>query len=437
MALGGSRRRLVGESNQHEIGDARHHGEAEGGDILAQPRQPMVVVGARGIEVSYILERRDAGRLRRRGDVERLAQPVEHVGDRRRAIRPAETERGEAVRLRKGPGHHHGLIAIHEFEARRVVIAFDELGVRRIDHEQHVVGQALAQAHQSIGAEISPGRVVGIGHIDDAGARADMIEQGPHVGPVRGLRRRHRARPDARGREPVDEKAILRVQHLVAGSGVGPGEQVEQLVGTVAADDARRIESVPGGDGIAQALGRAVRITVQLAGDLAISGDRSRAWPQRRFVGRQPDDLLHPRDGAATAHIGDDVENARPRREAGSRGELSHRSATDIQIAGVDRNRIAAHRRHAGDGGRHGSDQGRQTFIARRPGRQHPVAASWLSSRRSALRRSASQGSGSTLGTACLGPACSFVLRLGPLCCLHPAAFAPNLKEQHQICHVS
>src|SRR3546814_11543471 len=48
-----------------------------------------------------------SGGLARRRDIERPAQPVQHVGDRCGTIAPAEAQARQPIDLREGPGHHH------------------------------------------------------------------------------------------------------------------------------------------------------------------------------------------------------------------------------------------------------------------------------------------------------------------------------------------
>ena len=87
------------EMDQDEIADARRHLEAElGGQLRGQPGRHSVVVRARLLDMRGVADRGDAGRHRRRRDVERTADAVEHVDDMRRRVAPAEPQRREAVR---------------------------------------------------------------------------------------------------------------------------------------------------------------------------------------------------------------------------------------------------------------------------------------------------------------------------------------------------
>ena len=63
----------------------------------------------RPLLVLEILERRDPGDLGKRADVERPADPMQHVDHGRLGVQPAEAQRREPEQLREGAGHHHVL----------------------------------------------------------------------------------------------------------------------------------------------------------------------------------------------------------------------------------------------------------------------------------------------------------------------------------------
>ena len=113
---------------------------------LGRPGPPCPVVGARPLDERLIGQRRDAGRLRRARDVERHAQPVQHVGDGRRAVGPAEPGAAQAVDLREGAGDDDVAGLVDQLDAGVVVVGVDVLGVGGVDHQQHARRQALAQA---------------------------------------------------------------------------------------------------------------------------------------------------------------------------------------------------------------------------------------------------------------------------------------------------
>ena len=72
----------------------------------------------------------------------------------------------------------------------------------------------------------------------------------------------------------VNEKAMRGVDRLVARAEIGAGQQVQQLVGAGAADDAGRIEAVELGDRLAQGSGRAIGVTREVGrrGEIGLDG---------------------------------------------------------------------------------------------------------------------------------------------------------------------
>ena len=85
--------------------------------------------------------------MRRRRDVERPADAVEHVGDVRRAIGPAEPQPRQPVDLRERARHHRVLGGRHQLEAGLVVVAAHVFGIGRVEHQQrHRGGSACVQA---------------------------------------------------------------------------------------------------------------------------------------------------------------------------------------------------------------------------------------------------------------------------------------------------
>jgi len=102
----------------------------------------------------------------------------------------------------------------------------------------------------------------------------DFGEQGVDVGAVVLLRRRHRCRSHAQRVDRIHQEAELAVQQLIARPGIGAHQEIDQLVGARAADDALGVEAVVPADRRPQ-LGRiAVRIAVDLGGHLGIGRHR-------------------------------------------------------------------------------------------------------------------------------------------------------------------
>ena len=139
-----------------------------------------------------------------------------------------------------------------------IVVGIDVLGVGGVDHQQHALRQAHAQAAQVLGRQVSAGGIVRVGEKDDAGGRRHRRQQRVDVGGPVALRHGDRCRSRRPGGDRVDQKAVLGIERLVAGTGVGAGQQAEQLVRAGAANDPLGIER----EGVGQ------RATQRLAGPI-------------------------------------------------------------------------------------------------------------------------------------------------------------------------
>ena len=125
--------------------------------------------------------------------------------------------------------------------------------------------------------------------------------------------------------DPAHLEAVCAEQHLLSRLQVGPHQQQNQFVGTIAADDPFGVQPMHFADGLAQRRLGAVRIAVQLPRRLPIGLQRRRAWPQRGFVGGQLDRRRHPRNLAPPLLVGRQFGNARHRNRAA--GRFHERSA--------------------------------------------------------------------------------------------------------------
>src|SRR5262249_33315786 len=99
----------------------------------------------------------------------------------------------------------------------------------------------------------------------------------------------------------------------VAVAEIGVGNEVQEVVGARAADDAAGIEAERAPDRLAQRGRVAVGVVLQVFTDRVIGGDSPRARSERRFVRRQ---LEHAGDAGCLAlarHVGIDREYARTR----------------------------------------------------------------------------------------------------------------------------
>src|SRR5439155_6690951 len=104
-------------------------------------------------------------------------------------------------------------------------------------------GQTALQTLDLIEAHVGAGRIVRIGEKYDLGALAHRGENGIHVGRIAYLRRYHGGRAGAERRDGINKKAVSRMNGFVAVLEVGISEQIQQIVGPGAANNAVGIES--------------------------------------------------------------------------------------------------------------------------------------------------------------------------------------------------
>ena len=175
----------------------------------------------RSLHMGMILKRGDARSDGRAGDVERSPDAVQRIGHRGRAIGPAEPERSEAVDLGEGARHHRVVGGGHKLDAGLVVVGPHIFGVGRVEHEEHIVGEAGAQPLHLVEGQVGAGRVVGVGDEDHARGRAHAGEDGIDIRGEVGLRCGDRGRAARQNRDLVNEEAVLAVDRLIARAEIG------------------------------------------------------------------------------------------------------------------------------------------------------------------------------------------------------------------------
>ena len=200
------------------------------------------------------------------------------------------------------------------------------------------------------------------------------------------------------------------VDRLVAVGEIGARQQIQQVVGAGAADDAVGIEPERAPDRLAQLARRAVRIILADASATDLIGrDRARARPERRLVRRQLEHLGDARRAALAGHIGLDIEHAGP-------GLGTHRSHRLLSLFSLSRHpsgggsafrrdRIAG--RVAADEGR-GADRGAEPRPAHRRQRSMPPRSTETSKAAPSKARSGTamtSASAAMLSTARRAPA--------------------------------
>ncbi len=251
----------VAEPRQHEV-RLRRVGRNPGLRQRRRQRRPVagVLAAAEG-GVSGIAHGRLRRRQRRGREVERAADAVQHLDDVRRPVAPADPQAAEPVDLREGPGHHH--VVARRDQPRVPVEALDELGIGAVEHQQRPRRQPRRQPLDLGRGDHGPGRVVGVGDEDQRRALAGRREDRVDVGPPLGLAHLDRRRAGGERADPVHPEAVLGMDDLGAGAGVGLRQEGDDLVRSGAADDARRVEAVHLADGGPERRVIARRVEVQ------------------------------------------------------------------------------------------------------------------------------------------------------------------------------
>ncbi len=215
-------------------------------------------------------------------------------------------------------GHDRVLGRRHQFDAHGVIVARHVIGIGGIDHQEHMRRQSGAQPLDLVEGQIRAGRIVRIGEPYELGARRNQLQDRVDVGGVVGLRCDDVDAPARPGRDRIHQEAVGGADRFVAMAEKGVRQQVEQLIGTGAADDAGGIEPENAADRFAQHPRTAFRIVMQMARGLPVDLDRLRRRPERRLIGRQLEYLApRLRHRAFARRIGCDIENAGVRHRTG------------------------------------------------------------------------------------------------------------------------
>ena len=94
----------------------------------------------------------------------------------------------------------------------------------------------------------------------------DARQHAVDIGGEIALLRDHRLGAVGGNGDRIDEEAIFRIDRLIAGTQIGMGEELQDLVRARAADDVRRLETVARGDRLAQFMRRTVGIEFETLG---------------------------------------------------------------------------------------------------------------------------------------------------------------------------
>ena len=178
--------------------------------------------------------------------------------------------------------------------------------------------QSGAQPLDLVERQVRPRRVVWIGEPHQFCARRYQLQDRIDVGSEIGFGRDHVGGAVRHRRDRIHQEAVGCRDRLIATAEIGVRQQIEDLVGAGAADDAVGIEPEGAADRLAQQPRCAFRIVLQMRRGLLIGRNGLRRGPERRLVGRQLEHLAaRLRHRALAGRVGRNIENAGVRHGAG------------------------------------------------------------------------------------------------------------------------
>ena len=248
----------------------------------------------RPLQPARLPQRRDARRLRRHGDAERLAHPVQHVHDRGRRVAPADARPAQAPELAESASHDRVVACVDQGGAGLVVGPLDVLGVGRVQDEQHVRGEIGPQPLDLAPRQHRAGRVVGVGEEHQARRSRHLREQRVHVGSEIALRRLAHAAPGVLPGDLVDAEPMLAHHEFRPPAAVGEAELVDQGIGPRAAHDAGRVQPEPRPDRTPQLGAAGVGVAVQLRRGGLIGSAGAGRHPESALIAGELDDPVRP-----------------------------------------------------------------------------------------------------------------------------------------------
>ena len=198
----------LGEVDEQKVRLTRRDLQAEPLQLLRQPSALLAVERDVALHVRLIGERRPRGDLPQRADVERRAGAVEVADEVLRTDGVADAHRRQPVRLRERAQDEQPLAQVPELHGAHVVVGVGELHVRLVDHREHPLGQLAQELLERAPADVGAGRVVRVGHEEEAGLRADAVEHRVEI-PVEVLAQRHGVEGHVRRRQRqlIDDEA--------------------------------------------------------------------------------------------------------------------------------------------------------------------------------------------------------------------------------------
>ena len=132
---------------------------------------------------------------------------------------------------------------------------------------------------------VGAGRIIGIGQEYDLGALAHGRQHGVDIGGVILLSRHHGACSRAKRGNGINQKAMRRVDRLIAIAQIGVGNEVQQIVRARAANNALGIKPEGAADCLTQRDRGAVGIVLQMRAGCTVGSDRLGTGAERSLIG--------------------------------------------------------------------------------------------------------------------------------------------------------
>ena len=220
---------------------------------------------------------------------------------------PADARRRQA-HLGEGAHHDDILMRADQIKPHRIVSGRHIFGIGTVDDEQDIGAETGMQPRHLVCIEIGAGGIVGIGQPDHLGAGRYRRQQRIDIGAIVTLVDHDNLGAGRPGDDRIDRKTVAVHHRFVAFPQIDLGQQVQEIIRAIAADDAIGIDAMHFAQRLAQQARRALGIDFELFGSGGKGGDRLRAGAERGFIGRELDRIAARLAGLAR-HIGRNIEN--------------------------------------------------------------------------------------------------------------------------------
>ena len=159
---------------------------------------------AAGLDMALIVKGGKTSGHGRLVDIERPAQTVQHIGNVRRAIAPAQPQSGQPIGLGKCARGHDIIVLFNEVKPGRIVLRVAIFGISPVQHQYGIPAKTRMQSHNFIALKHCAGRIIGIGEKHHAGGWRHRAQQSVDICRQRAFTHRNRARTRGAAGKLVD-----------------------------------------------------------------------------------------------------------------------------------------------------------------------------------------------------------------------------------------